>query len=358
MGDEIYQCLFLFFLALQQQFTSFVENRPELGLMEEGLGHVGRVYDDHTGLTYELVLDLDYLNLDMDMYHDLQKGQTNQQAVDLDSNWLNQLTELQEQTLVLEEKLQSYMSQSRKDVRNIQGHLETLQAELRAAIKTLRGRSTGRYLRRRRRRIFSSRWSILEQKKQVRERSPLRFWSCPNIPSQLEDLEFDHLRKSVSLNRTIAFKDSLEDILEAINNDPNCLDKFREYTMMKLHYFQQRRLMVHNHPIYPTHRTRIQRRTWSIQTVLFHFTRSIFRTMFQITSQTASDISHSGASAQPDNQSRSPGVGKTMHKEVPTTGMKTVSAKSSGSPSFSLTNISTAIYKTMAASCAAILIFI
>ncbi|XP_078025768.1 uncharacterized protein LOC144463863 [Epinephelus lanceolatus] len=71
-----------------------------------------------------------------------------------------------------------------------------------------------------------------------------------------------------------------------------------------------------------------------------------------ISLQNVSEISHSGASAQPDNESR---VRKVNLEKVPTTGKNT---KSSGSPSFSLTNISTDIYKTMAASCAAILIFI
>ncbi|XP_074504748.1 uncharacterized protein LOC141775358 isoform X2 [Sebastes fasciatus] len=209
MGDTNYQTWFLMFLALQNRFWSFMDDRPELT-------QEMNMHDLHTGLTYQ------------------------PQAVDLD---LHQLTDLEEQSVVLEENLRRTeieILRSRnsrlqllrlRNVRNLQTDLKKLQAELRAAIKTLVGMSTRKYTGG----TFSSRRSMLELEELVKERGPLRFQSCPNIPSE-DLLDFDSLKKWSSLNRTISFKRSFEDILKTFDIEIDSLDMRLKNKLQKLFY--------------------------------------------------------------------------------------------------------------------------
>ncbi|XP_034399335.1 uncharacterized protein LOC117737460 [Cyclopterus lumpus] len=196
-NNNVYHRLIMMLLALTNQFRSFMDDRPEL-------------------------------TQDLNTREHLQKGLACKQAGYLDAlilEDLNQLTELEEQSGGLEEELHRLMieilSSPRrhllKHVDELQNQLKKLQAELRAAIKFLERRSQGKS----RRRIFRRIKSKLKRKESQDRRCPLRSQSCPNIPSEglLEDPEFNFLKKWRSLNRTIEFKDSLEDMLKWFDGD-------------------------------------------------------------------------------------------------------------------------------------------
>ncbi|XP_031718685.1 uncharacterized protein LOC116391856 [Anarrhichthys ocellatus] len=215
---------------------------------------------------------------------------------------------------------------------------------------------------------------------QVRERCPLRSQSCPSIPSEglLDDSVFPFLTKWRSLNRSIAFKDSNKDRLKKIDNNIASLEISRIRIMNKVERtwhidFHQPQQLTPG----PGHRDQdnttlpsSQAAGQDLRSELQPSTSDSSRageTARNATSHPSDQsvrhqiymgIGHSGTSAQQDNESHSTRVREEMRKKAPTTAVKTVSAESSGSPSVSLASISTAIFKTMAAGCAAIFIFL
>ncbi|XP_075959036.1 uncharacterized protein LOC142962435 [Anarhichas minor] len=355
MDDKRYQSLLMMLFVITNEFRSFMEHRP--GLTE-----------------------------DMNM-HDLQTGLTHKQRLDLDSwilNDLDQLTELEEQSVALEEDLrrtmteisrsQRGMSRWLRHVSRLHRHLKILQEELRATIEILEGRSARKY----RCCFFSRRKSMLES--QVRERCPLRFQSCPNIPSEalLKDSKLHCLNKWSSLSRTIRFKDSLKDIIKGFDDNVESLEISCKSIMNKLErtwhidFHQSQQLTPgpghrdQDNTTLPSSQAAGQDLRSEFQPSTSHSSRA-GETARNATShhsdqsvrhQIFMGIGHSGTSAQQDNESHSTRVREEMRKKAPTTAVKTVVAESIGSPSVSLANISTAIYKTMAASCAAIFIFL
>ncbi|XP_036932817.1 uncharacterized protein LOC119007325 isoform X6 [Acanthopagrus latus] len=120
--DKIYYTLLATLVALQSQFRTFIEDRP--GLMTD----TNELEKPWTGLAYKVTMDL------------------------------NRLTDIEEQSAELEENLRRTMieissSQGRMSplwmaILNLQRRLEGLQANVRAAIRILSGRSTGNYWRR------------------------------------------------------------------------------------------------------------------------------------------------------------------------------------------------------------------
>lgn len=269
----------------------------------------------------------------------LQTGLTYQhQGVDLGVDDLDQLTDLEEQSAVLEENLRrteieilrSRISMPQRlrlrNVRNLHRRLKELQAKLKTAIEILEGMPTRKYMGG----TFFSRRSMPEIKELVRERGPLRFQSCPDIPSE-DLLDFGSLKKWRSLNRTISFKRSFEDMLIILDKNLNVLEMSLKSINSKLVESSEHRNAESE---IPTQRHRSQNNNPEV---------SPSQTMPRAAPQPIGTVQRATIQEPPS--------------PVITTAMKTVSAESSGNPSFS-PNISTAIYKSMAASCAAILIFL
>ncbi|KAG8003979.1 hypothetical protein GBF38_008014 [Nibea albiflora] len=150
-------------------------------------------------------------------------------------------------------------------------------------------------------------------------RGMLRSRSCPNIPSALHDSDPHHDFNPLSKWRSMT--NGLDSKKELFEDDDDGI----------------RRSSAPEQPDHESDSARVRQtalRVWN-----------------------DSGIRRSASSAQMDRDSNSPRVNKAKQEKVCTTEVKPV-VKSCGSPSFFETNISTAIYKTMTAICATIVMAI
>ncbi|KAE8285841.1 hypothetical protein D5F01_LYC15510 [Larimichthys crocea] len=392
MDDRLYYMFMTLLLAFQTQFRNIMENRS--GRRTAGLNEHGNLLE--RPFQSEYYLDL---NEGLNKHGNLLERPF-QPADYLD---LNELTEIEQQTFALEEDLRRAMieisrsprslSRWRKDLMALQQQLENLQAQLRTEIGTLSQSRQQHQMR-----IIFSRISMLKHQKQLadQERRGMFSRSCPNIPSELYDSDFD-LIKWMSLNASLDFREEPEVIRKMFDNIRNLLYTSHNPHMKKkkktsalhnsilsLDPSQQGPMRETDHPHWnqthsrsqnltdddgirrssapeqPDHESDSPRvrqtalRALDVSSLIAQHISTI-RTATNQTrpSQDDDGIRRSASSAQLDYDSNSPRVKKAKQDKVPTTELKPV-VKSCGSPSFSETNISTAIYKTMTAICARI----